>query len=104
MTDCNGLRQFFDGDDVPTHMHQWMRQRLLRFMFTIVNRPARFMTECDVLTRYNQITSQWRPTKSTNDAVAPPIAIANEPVTETNGTQPKTILATKLNMSRNIWM
>ena len=59
MTDCNGLRQFFDGNDVPTHTHQRMRQRLLRFMFTIVHRPARFMTECDVLTRYNRITSQW---------------------------------------------
>ena len=59
MTDCNGLRQFFDGEDVPTHMHQRMRQRLLRFSFTIVHRPARFMVECDALTRYNNITSQW---------------------------------------------
>ena len=25
MTDCNGLRQFFDGEDVPTHLHQRMR-------------------------------------------------------------------------------
>ena len=102
MTDCNGLRQFFDGEDVPTHIHQRMRQRLLRFMFTIVHRPARFMIECDVLTRYNNITAQWRPTPGTKQ---PPIAIANQPIELTNGkpTHPRTLLAAISDATRIIW-
>ena len=107
MTDCNGLRQFFEGEDVPTHMHQRMRQRLLRFLFTIVHRPARFMVECDVLTRYNNITSQWRPEKQPpiSVSIAMPIAIANQPIQATKQrTQPKTLLAAKSDNTRNVWV
>lgn len=106
MTDCNGLRQFFDGEDVPTHMYQRMRQRLLRFIFTIVHMPARFMTKCDVLTRYNNITSQWRPENNNNkQETATPIGMTNEPILESgNRDLPKTLLARKLNISRNVWM
>ena len=106
MTDCNGLRQFFEGEDVPTHMHQRMRQRLLRFLFTIVHRPARFMVECDVLTRYNNITSQWRPNTLTERQaqLQIPIAIANEPVKAAKGkTQAHTLLAMKAHPTRSIW-
>ena len=106
MTDCNGLRQFFEGEDVPTHVHQRMRQRLLRFMFTIVHRPARFLTECDVLTRYNNLTSQWRPGQPKQDIpTAPPIGIANEPIKDNgNRAQAKTLLAQKINTIRDIWV
>ncbi|KAI2508403.1 hypothetical protein MHU86_6077 [Fragilaria crotonensis] len=109
MTDCNGLRQFFDGEDVPTHMHQRMRQRLLRFHFTIVHRPARFMVECDVLTRYNTITSKWRPetppiSKTNQNQIAIAIATTNQPPEATeDGNQPKTLLAAKSDNTRNIW-
>jgi RNase H-like domain found in reverse transcriptase len=106
MTDCNGLRQFFDGDDVPTHMHQRMRQRLLRFMFTIVHRPARFMVECDVLTRYNNITTQWRPTKPSAQPQPTAIAIANDPIPGLTNQrrQPRTwLLAIKCSHTRTIW-
>ena len=99
MTDCNGLRQFFKGDDVPTHMHQRMRQRLLRFMFTIVHRPARFMVECDVLTRYNNITAQWRPALQHSGQVSQPtpIAISNVPIPAltSKSSQPRTLLAAR---------
>ena len=107
MTDCNGLRQFFDGEDIPTHMHQRMRQRLLRYMFTIVHRPARFMTECDVLSRYNRITNKWRPTKTNSDSETekPPLGMTNHPITEITDTAiPKTLLARKMDTSRNIWI
>ena len=106
MTDCNGLRQFFDGEDVPTHMHQRMRQRLLRFAFTIVHRPARFMVECDALTRYNSATSKWRPQPqpTTCDTLQPPIATTNVPIQETtNGKGTRTLLATKSTNGRTIW-
>ena len=114
MTDCNGLRQFFDGEDVPTHMHQRMRQRLLRFLFTIVHRPARFMVECDVLTRYNNITSQWRPENPTTPTSTPntlvnmavPIATTNEPIRTTTEQQatPRTLLAEQSDPTRHIWI
>ncbi|KAI2511600.1 hypothetical protein MHU86_2854 [Fragilaria crotonensis] len=107
MTDCNGLRQFFDGEDIPTHTHQRMRQRLLRFMFTIVHRPARFMVECDALTRYNNATRKWRPDPQTTTPItsAIPIAISNSPVQASKDrTQPKTLLAAKSDNTRNIWI
>jgi RNase H-like domain found in reverse transcriptase/Integrase zinc binding domain/Reverse transcriptase (RNA-dependent DNA polymerase) len=60
LTDCSGLRKFFEGDDVPTHMIQRWRMQLLRYDFTIVHRPGRMMFECDMLSRYNQTTQHWR--------------------------------------------
>jgi hypothetical protein len=32
----------------------------MQFDFTIVHRPAKMLTECDILSRYNTWTSQWR--------------------------------------------
>ena len=60
LTDCSGLRKFFEGDDIPTHMIQRWRMQLLRYDFTIVHRPGRMMFECDLLSRYNQETAKWR--------------------------------------------
>ncbi len=60
LTDCSGLRKFFEGDDIPTHMMQRWRMQLLRYDFTIVHRPGRMMFECDLLSRYNQDTEAWR--------------------------------------------
>ena len=60
LTDCSGLRKFFEGDDIPTHMIQRWRMQLLRYDFTIVHRPGRMMFECDLLSRYNQETQKWR--------------------------------------------
>lgn len=114
MTDCNGLRQFFEGTDVPTHSHQRMRQRLLRFMFTIVHRPARFLIECDALTRYNRTTEKWRdePTPTNESTTfwasipAPTaIAFANHPIEEVGPPQAqRTLLAQKANTARTIWI
>lgn len=60
LTDCAGLRKFFEGDDIPTHMIQRWRMQLLRYDFTIHHRPGRMMFECDLLSRYNQDTDEWR--------------------------------------------
>ena len=60
LTDCSGVKKFFDGNDVPTHMIQRWRMQLLRYDFTIVHRPGRMMFECDMLSRYNQATEAWR--------------------------------------------
>jgi hypothetical protein len=60
LTDCSGLKKFFEGDDIPTHMIQRWRMQLLRYDFTIVHRPGRMMFECDLLSRYNQETQVWR--------------------------------------------
>jgi hypothetical protein len=60
LTDCSGVKKFFEGNDVPTHMIQRWRMQLLRYDFTIVHRPGRMMFECDMLSRYNQATEAWR--------------------------------------------
>lgn len=118
MTDCNGLRQFFEGDDIPTHAHQRMRQRLLRYMFTIVHRPAKFMVECDALTRYNRATEEWREQLENTPAKQPgtalwattqpqyrSIAFANQYIKEDGPcNKPRTLLAAHTNNARNIWV
>lgn len=71
LTDCSGLKKFFEGDDIPTHMIQRWRMQLLRYDFTIVHRPGRMMFECDLLSRYNQETQAWRETETSTPS--PPI-------------------------------
>jgi hypothetical protein len=60
ITDCSGLRQFFDGIDLPTHIIQRWRLQLLRYNFTIVHRPDRMMAEVDLLSRYNATADALR--------------------------------------------
>jgi len=102
LTDCSGLRKFFVGDDIPTHMIQRWRMQLLRYDFTIVHRPGRMMFECDLLSRYNMTTEEWRmaeaketsvsPKTSSADTMlaraiieAPPIPFSNSPIKFTKG-------------------
>ena len=69
LADCSGLRRFFEGlNDLPTHMIQRWRAELLLFMFTIEHRPADMLTECNMLSRYNTATAEWRkpPSNDTN--------------------------------------
>jgi hypothetical protein len=40
-------------------MLQRWRAELLLYNFTIEHRPANMLTECDMLSRYNQDTEQW---------------------------------------------
>jgi hypothetical protein len=51
ITDCSGLLKFFETDYEATHTMQRWKLELLRFDFTIVHRPARMLTECDMLYR-----------------------------------------------------
>jgi hypothetical protein len=60
LSDCSGLKRFFEGDDPPTHAIQRWRQELLLYQFTFEHRPADMLTECDVLSRYNMATAAWR--------------------------------------------
>ena len=60
ITDCSGLKSFFEGDDLPTHMVQRWRLQLLRYNFTIVHRPQRMLAECDLLSRYNALADAAR--------------------------------------------
>ena len=61
LTDCSGLKRFFEtADDVPTHMIQRWRAELLMFDFRLEHRPAALMKECDMLSRYNKHTAEWR--------------------------------------------
>ena len=96
LTDCSGLRKFFEGDEVPTHMVQRWRMQLLRYDFTIVHRPGRMMFECDMLSRYNMETEAWRdeteePNKKdttttlTTTQQLPPIPQTHQNIKFTNG-------------------
>ena len=67
LSDCSGLKRFFDGDDHPTHTIQRWRAELLQYVFTLEHRPAEMLTECDVLSRYNMATSEWYDTTTAND-------------------------------------
>jgi hypothetical protein len=60
ITNCSGLESFFEVDLLPTHHVQRWKMDLLRFDFTICPRPGRMLVECDLLSRYNTWTSEWR--------------------------------------------
>lgn len=60
ITDFSGLQQFFKGDDLPSHVVQRWRVKLLWYNFTIVQRPSRMMAEVDLLSRYNHIAKTLR--------------------------------------------
>jgi hypothetical protein len=60
ITDCSGVKNFFETDYEATHTQQRWKLELLRFDFTIVHRPGRMLTECDLISRYNTWTSAWR--------------------------------------------
>ena len=60
ITDCSGLRKFFETEYEATHTLQRWKLELLRFDFTIVHRPGKMLTECDMLSRYNTWTDLWR--------------------------------------------
>ena len=60
ITDCSGLRHFFEGDDLPSHIVQRWCLQLLRYHFTIVHRPSRMMAEVDLLSRYNAWADHFR--------------------------------------------
>jgi hypothetical protein len=86
LTDCSGLKKFFEGDDIPTHMIQRWRMQLLRYDFTIVHRPGRMMFECDLLSRYNQETEKWRATENpVKTALLTPIPFTRERIKTTAG-------------------
>jgi hypothetical protein len=71
ITDCSGLLNFFETDYEATHTMQRWKLELLRFDFTIVHRPAKMLTECDMLSRYNTWTDEWRnKTAHTEDTAA----------------------------------
>ena len=94
LTDCSGLKKFFEGEDIPTHMLQRWRMQLLRYDFTIVHRPGRMMFECDLLSRYNQDTQAWReeinPRNKVLQAAIAPIPFSNHRIKIT-GTKRKSL-------------
>ena len=71
LTDCSGLRFFFEGDVTPNHVTQRWRAELLQYNFTIEHRPAAMLTDCDSLTRYNTATEQWREENSEENSGLP---------------------------------
>ena len=61
LTDCSGLKRFFEtSDDPPHHLIQRKRAELLQFDYIMNHRPARMMCECDMMSRYNGITAGWQ--------------------------------------------
>ena len=105
LTDCSGLRKFFEGDEVPTHMVQRWRMQLLRYDFTIAHRPGRMMFECDMLSRYNLETDAWRQQENSADTPAveartlltvmqpPPIPWTHNRIQFTKGKRRQTTMA-----------
>ncbi len=67
ITDCSGLLKFFETDYEATHTIQRWKLELLRFNFTIVHRPGKMLTDCDMLSRYNTWTNEWRKEETTGN-------------------------------------
>ena len=60
VSNCSGLEQFFESDDHVHHaIWRWWAE-LFQFHFVVAHQPAWMLFECDLLSRYNQATEQWR--------------------------------------------
>ena len=60
ISDCSGLRQFFESDEHrDRYINRW-RAELLQYYFTIWHRNAKWIVECDFLSRYNMGWDQRR--------------------------------------------
>ena len=51
ITFCSGLKKFFETEYEATHTIQRWKLELLRFDFTIVHRPEKMLTKCNMLSR-----------------------------------------------------
>lgn len=60
LTDCSGLKTFFENTDHASHVIQCWKAKLLQFHFLIEHRPAQMMWECNMLSRYNCTMDAWR--------------------------------------------
>jgi hypothetical protein len=76
ISDCSSLRQFFETKDLPTHVHQRWKYNMLRYQFTIVHCPARMLTDCDMLSRYNVNPEVLRARRHNKPLTSVPVAFA----------------------------
>jgi hypothetical protein len=66
ISDCSGLRQFFESDEHrDRYINRW-RAELLQYHFTIYHRNARWIVECDFLSRYNMSWDKRREEHNTD--------------------------------------
>jgi hypothetical protein len=63
ITDCSGILKCFKMGHEAIHTIQRWKMEMLRFNFTIVHRPGKMLTECDLLLWYNMWTDEWRHAK-----------------------------------------
>ena len=62
ITDCSGILKFFEAHKATHTMQRW-KMEMLRFNITIIHRPGKMLAECNLLSRYNMWTDEWRHTK-----------------------------------------
>jgi hypothetical protein len=60
ITDGSGQTKFFETDHKVTHTIQCWKLELLRLDFSVVHRPGQMLIGCDMLSRCNAWTSEWR--------------------------------------------
>jgi hypothetical protein len=66
ISDCSGLRQFLESDEHwDRYIKRW-RAELLQCHFTIYHRNAKWIVECDFLSRYNMGWDKRREEHNTN--------------------------------------
>jgi hypothetical protein len=68
ITDGSGLTKFFETDHKVTHTIQCWKLELLRLDFSIVHRPGQMLIGCDMLSRCNAWTSEWRTQQEAQEA------------------------------------
>jgi hypothetical protein len=95
ITDCSGILKFFEMGHEATHTMQRWKMEMLRFNFTIVHRPGKMLTECDLLSRYNMWTDKWRHAKPepTDTETSSPKTMMSRITNDVRKTQPKELHA-----------
>ena len=111
MTDCRGVKWFFESEYDFAHVFNRWKQILFRFHFTIVHRPERMMTEVDLLSRYNSFAEASRPVSDVPDeatafvklAVPTDSTFAYYPIEEVGTGPERTPMSTIVGQSRTVW-
>ncbi len=111
LTDCSGLRQFFESDIGSNRTLQRWRVELLQYHFMIEHRPAAMLTECDTLSRYNAATAEWHRQSEILVALTLPSQLSlfpshagSQPVTVTTEETPPapTVAAPQMSLSAHV--
>eukprot|EP00978_Attheya_sp_CCMP212_P045912 scaffold365638_cov35-Attheya_sp.AAC.1 len=60
LSDMIAMKEFLESPILPTHQVARWKQQLMRYWLTVEHRPDHMMAECNLLSIYDRVTTEWR--------------------------------------------